>query len=104
MLGPIQNEGNDMAQAELTSKVTFIPRRSFRKLLVPELHSETEKLKRQLFEDVIRKKIGDEMALRFTPLLSNFSLTLMKVSQLPFNYQRTSVLPISLSYKPLSLI
>ena len=72
MLGHIQNEGNEMAQAVLTSKGTVIPRRSLRKLLVSGLHSETEKHKCQLFEDVIRKKLGDAMAIPYKPLPSDF--------------------------------
>ena len=61
VLGPIQNEGNEMAQGVLTSKGTVIPRRTIRKLTPIELHSETEKRKRQLFDDIMRKKLGDAM-------------------------------------------
>ena len=39
VLGPIPNEGNEMAQDVLTSNGTVIPRRLLRKLLVSELHS-----------------------------------------------------------------
>ena len=54
VLGPTPNEGNDMAQAVLTSNGTVIPRRSLRKLLVSELHSESEKRKRQVsFEAIV---------------------------------------------------
>ena len=45
VLGPIPNEGNEMAQAVLTSNGTVILRRSLWKLLVAELHS--SKVERQ---------------------------------------------------------
>ena len=72
VLGPIPNEGNEMAQAILTSKGTIIPRRSLRKLLVSELHSESEKRKRQLYDDIIRKKLGDSMTLPKKPLSTEY--------------------------------
>ena len=72
VLGPIQNEGNEMAQAVLTSKGTVIPRRTLRKLDISEIHSETEKRKRQLFDDVIREKLGDAMAIPKNPLPTPF--------------------------------
>ena len=65
VLGPIKNEGNEMAQAILTSKGTVVPRRTIRRLRKEELYSEVEKRKRQLFDDLIRSKMGDSM--RFPP-------------------------------------
>ena len=59
VLGPLRNEGNEMAQAVLTSKGTIIPRRTMRCLKPSEIHSEVEKRKRQLFDDLIRSKLGD---------------------------------------------
>ncbi len=61
VLGPIKNEGNEMAQAVLTSKGTVVPRRTMRRLTTGELNSESEKRKREIFDDVIRSKLGDSM-------------------------------------------
>lgn len=72
VLGPIPNEGNEMAQAVLTSKGTIIPRRSLRKLLVSELHAESEKRERQLYDDIVRKKLGDSIALPKKPLSTEY--------------------------------
>ena len=72
VLGPIPNEGNEMAQGVLTSKGTIVPRRTIRKLNTSELHSETEKRKRQLFDDVIRKKLGDAIQQPTRPLPRDF--------------------------------
>ena len=72
VLGPSKNEGNEMAQAVLTGKGTIVPRRTIRKLTTPELHSETEKRKRQLFDDLIRKKLGDSVKYPTRPLPRNF--------------------------------
>ena len=49
VLGPLKNEGNEMAQAVLTSKGTIIPRQTLCKLRLEEIHSESEKHKRELF-------------------------------------------------------
>jgi hypothetical protein len=67
-LGPLRNEGNEMAQAILTSKGTIIPRRTIRKLKQDELISEIEKRKRQLFDDLIRSTLGDSMNMPPKPL------------------------------------
>lgn len=67
-LGPLKNEGNEMAQGVLTSKGTVIPRRTLRKLNKSELHSESEKRKRQLFDDLIRSKLGDSISPPSKPL------------------------------------
>ena len=72
VLGPIPNEGIEMAQAVLTSNGTVIPRRSLRKLLVAELHLESEKRKRQIFDDIIRKKLGDSITLPEKPLSTDY--------------------------------
>ena len=61
VLGPVPNEGNEMSQAVLTSKGTVIPRRTLRKLRKEEIHSESEKRKRALFNDIIAMKLGDSM-------------------------------------------
>ena len=59
VLGPLKNEGNEMAQAVLTHKGTVIPRRTIRRLRTEELHSPVEIEKRRLFDEVIRGKLGD---------------------------------------------
>ena len=50
-----------MAQGVLTSKGTFVPHQTICKLRISELHSETEKRKRQIFDDIIKTKLGDSM-------------------------------------------
>ena len=62
VLGPMKNEGNEMAQGVLNSNGKIVPRRTIRKLSVSELHSESEKNKRRIFEELIRSKLGDSMA------------------------------------------
>ena len=59
MLGPLKNEENKMTQAVLTYKGTVIPHRTIRRLRVEELHSPVELEKQRLFDEVIRKKLGD---------------------------------------------
>ena len=61
VLGPLKNEGNEMAQAILTSKGTVVPRRSVRPLNKAELVSDIEKRKRTVFDDLIAKKLGTSM-------------------------------------------
>jgi len=48
-----------MAQAVLNANGKVIPRRTIRKLLKNEIHSETEKRKRSIFDDLILKRLGD---------------------------------------------
>jgi hypothetical protein len=67
-LGPIKNEGNEMAHAILTAKGTVISRRTIHKLQEAERNSETERQKRQLFDDVIRSKLGDSITMLPKPL------------------------------------
>ena len=62
VLGPLQNEGNEMAQAVLTSKGTVIPRHTLRKLTHAEIHSEVEKRKRAIFDGIITSKLGTFIA------------------------------------------
>ena len=67
VLGPVPNKGNEMSQAVLTSRGTVIPRRTLRKLRRVEIHSESEKRKRDLFDDIILKKLGDSMSKPTSP-------------------------------------
>ena len=62
MIGPIKNEGNEMAQSVMNSKARFVPRCTIRKLRKDEIFSETEKQKRSLFNDLVQKRLGDSMA------------------------------------------
>jgi len=72
VLGPILNEGNEMAQAILTSKGTIVPRRTIRSLRTEELYSETEKAKRKLFDSLIQSKLGSSMSFPNKPLPDTF--------------------------------
>ena len=63
VLGPIKNEGNEMAQAVLTVKATVVPRRTMRKLTKAELLSDVEKRKRSSFYSIIKSKLGDSITL-----------------------------------------
>ena len=59
VLGPIKNEGNEMAQAVLTAKGTIVPRRTIRALTKAELVSEVERRKQNVFTEMITKKLGN---------------------------------------------
>ena len=63
VLGPLRNEGNDMAQAVLTVKATVVPRRTMRRLTKAELLSDIEKRKRANFDEFIKSKLGDSITL-----------------------------------------
>ena len=62
LLGPCKNEGNAMSQSVLVASGTVITRRTVRSLRISEIHSETEKRKRKLFDDIILRKLGDSMS------------------------------------------
>ena len=62
MLGPCKNEGNEMSQSIVASSGCVITHRTFRSLRISELHSETEKRKLMIFDDIILKKLGDSVA------------------------------------------
>ena len=72
VLGPIRNEGNEMAQAVVTFKATVVPRRTLRKLTPSELHSESEKVKRNKFNEIIKAKLGDSMSFPSKPKAPDF--------------------------------
>ena len=67
VLGPLRNEGNEMAQAVVTSKATVVPRRTMRKLTSSELHNDSEKAKRKQIDEKIKARLGDSMS--FPPKL-----------------------------------
>ena len=72
VLGPCKNEGSEMSQAVLTSKGTIVPRRTLRPLKTAKSTSETELRKRQLFDTLIRSKLGDSMVKPTTPLPTDY--------------------------------
>lgn len=63
VLGPIRNEGNEMAQAVLNQNGKVVPRRTIRKLTQAELCSPIEKRKRNQFDEVIKRKLGDSVSM-----------------------------------------
>ena len=71
-LGPIKNDGNEMAQAILTSKGKVIPQRTIRKLTPAEMSSSTEEQKRNYFDAIITKKLGNSMSMPSKPLPDNY--------------------------------
>ena len=68
VLGPLQNEGNEMAQAVLTSKGTAIPRHTLRKLNRAELYSKVEKRKHNVCDGIITSKLGSSIFSPAKPL------------------------------------
>jgi hypothetical protein len=72
VLGPMQNEGNEMAQAILTAKGTIVPRRTVRRLSQDELISESEKDKRSAFNAAIKSKLGDSVTKPSKPASPDF--------------------------------
>ena len=59
-LGILPNEGNEIAQAIQNANARVITRRIIRGLTVSELHSESQKAKRCIFDEAIKKKLGDD--------------------------------------------
>ena len=59
VLGPLRNEGNEMAQAVLTSTGKVIPRRTLRRLRQDEITNPIEIEKRNRFDTLIKSKLGD---------------------------------------------
>ena len=64
-LGPTKHVGNEMCQWVLTQKGTVVPRRTLRRLTPHELSvtNETERDKRRVFMDEIRRRYGDALNL-----------------------------------------
>ena len=63
VLGPLKNEGNEMTQAVLTIKGTFVLRKSCHHLSTSEINSVLEIEKRKKFDVAIFKIHGDSMSL-----------------------------------------
>ena len=68
MIGPCKNEGNETSQSIVASSSYVICRRTVRSLRTSEPHSETEKRKRIIFDNVMPKKLGDPV---FKPTYPN---------------------------------
>jgi len=62
VIGPMKNEGNEMAQAILNAKGNVLPHRSVRRLTEAELHNEVEVRKRAAFDKKILDKLGDSLS------------------------------------------
>ena len=100
VLGPMQNEGNEMAQGVLNSKAKIVSRHTICKL-------GTEKNKRRIFDDIISKKLGVSMV--FPPNLLDTSYVPYAdvLSQRPFNFLMIMIILILMAplfLKSLSLI
>ena len=67
ILDPWKNEGNEMSQSIVASSDYEITRQTFRSLRTSELHSDTEKIKRRIFDKIILKKLGDFVAKPMKP-------------------------------------
>ena len=61
ILGSCKNEGNEMSQSIVASSGCVITRRTARSLRTSELHSETEKRKRRIFDNIMLEKLGDSV-------------------------------------------
>jgi len=92
VLGPIANEGNEMAQAVLNAKGKVIPRQTIRKLLKNEIHSETEKRKRSLFDDLILKRLEDSTHEPDKSAAPDYGHTQTMSKPLQSNYLTTTIL------------
>ena len=58
LLGPARGAGNEMAQWILKSNGRVVPRRSLRPLNVDELHSPVEIKKREVFDELTKRRWG----------------------------------------------
>ena len=59
VLGPSKDSGNQMSQWILKSNGKVVPRRTLRPLRKEEIHSPVEEKKREIFNALIRKKLGN---------------------------------------------
>jgi hypothetical protein len=67
VLGPLQNEGNEMSQAVLTITGKVVPRHTCSRLSISELHSPSEIQKRNNFDKNITELLGDSVSLPAVP-------------------------------------
>ena len=61
VLGPARGAGNEMVQWILKANGRDVPRRSSRPLKVDELHSPVEIKKREVFDELIKRRWGSPM-------------------------------------------
>ena len=61
VLGPARGEGNELSQWVLKSNGNVVPRRTVRALQLAEIHSDTEKRKRDVFDALIERRWGSPM-------------------------------------------
>ena len=61
VLGPARGAGNEMAQWILKANGRVVPRRSLRPLKVDEIHSPAEIKKREVFDELIKRRWGTPM-------------------------------------------
>ena len=67
MLGPYKNEGNEMSHSIVASNGHSITCRKVRLFRTSELHSETKKRKRTIFDYIILKKLGELVTILASP-------------------------------------
>ena len=63
-LGPFKNEGNEMSQSIVASSDHVITRQIVRLLHTSDIHSDTEKRKRIIFDEFIQKNLGDSVTIQ----------------------------------------
>ena len=69
VLGPVRGKGNEMAQWILKANDKVVPRRTARPLHVDEINSKSEQKKRDVFDDLIRRKWGTSIHQRKATIL-----------------------------------
>ena len=62
ILGPSKNAGNAMSQWILKDNGQIVPRRTARKLMPEEMNNPVEDRKREIFDNMIREKLGDSLS------------------------------------------
>ena len=66
-LKPCKNEGNEISQSIVASRGHIIIRRTVRSIQTSKLHSETEKRKRIILDEIILKKLGELATIPISP-------------------------------------
>jgi hypothetical protein len=62
VLGPAKGEGNEMCQWILKANGFVVPRKTLRPLRVEEIHSDIEKRKREVFDQLTERRWGTSMS------------------------------------------
>ena len=84
VLCPSRGAGNEMAQWILKANGRVVPRRSLRPLKVDEIHSPVEIKKREVFDELIKRRWGTPMTLANTQqpkAFENMKIMNNKISQ-----------------------